>query len=52
ENGEGIEGRLDSISQVYAQRRTPVSHTYLFGPGIWVPKMPWEHSKSNVLSGG
>ncbi|EGI68984.1 hypothetical protein G5I_02289 [Acromyrmex echinatior] len=35
ENGEGVEGRLDSISQVYARRRT-VSRTYLFSPGIWV----------------
>ncbi|EGI68254.1 hypothetical protein G5I_03085 [Acromyrmex echinatior] len=36
ENGEGMEGRLDSISQVYARRRTPVSRTHFFSPGIWV----------------
>ena len=36
ENGEGVEGRLDSISQVYARRRTPVSRTHLFSLGIWV----------------
>ncbi|EGI66613.1 hypothetical protein G5I_04853 [Acromyrmex echinatior] len=36
ENGEGVEGRLDSISQVYARRRTPVSRTHLFSSGIWV----------------
>ncbi|EGI62110.1 hypothetical protein G5I_09575 [Acromyrmex echinatior] len=35
ENGEGMEGWLNSISQVYAQRQTPVSRTHLFGPGIW-----------------
>ncbi|KYN44208.1 hypothetical protein ALC56_01330 [Trachymyrmex septentrionalis] len=29
-----MEGRLDSISQVYAERRTPVSRTHLFGPGM------------------
>ncbi|EGI64140.1 hypothetical protein G5I_07447 [Acromyrmex echinatior] len=27
---------LDSISQVYARRRTLVSRTHLFSPGIWV----------------
>ena len=31
-----MEGRLDSISQVYARRRTPVSRTHLFSLGIWV----------------
>ncbi|KAG5343982.1 L259 protein, partial [Acromyrmex heyeri] len=36
ENGESMEGRLDSISQVYARRRTPVSRTYLLSPGMWV----------------
>ncbi|EGI62903.1 hypothetical protein G5I_08748 [Acromyrmex echinatior] len=35
ENGEGMEGRLDSISQ-YTHRRIPVSRTHLFGPGIWI----------------
>jgi len=27
-NGESMEVRLDSISQVYARRRTPVSRTF------------------------
>ena len=36
ENGESVEGRLDSISQVYARRRIPVSRTHLFNPRIWV----------------
>ncbi|EGI68650.1 hypothetical protein G5I_02653 [Acromyrmex echinatior] len=30
------EGRLDSISQTYARRRTSVSRTHLFSPGMWV----------------
>jgi len=38
ENGQDIKGRLDSISQVYAQRRTPVSRTHLFGIWVNVPK--------------
>ncbi|EGI67658.1 hypothetical protein G5I_03702 [Acromyrmex echinatior] len=38
---EGMGGWLNSISQVYAQRRTPVSRTHFFGPGIWgVQKVP------------
>ena len=36
ENGEGMEGRSDSISQVYARRRTSVSRTHLLSPGMWV----------------
>ena len=36
ENGESIEGRSDSISQVYAQVRTSVSRTHLLSPGMWV----------------
>ncbi|KAG5342009.1 PZRN4 protein, partial [Acromyrmex heyeri] len=36
ENGEGMEGRLDSISQAYARRRTSVSRTHLLSPGMWV----------------
>ncbi|EGI63835.1 hypothetical protein G5I_07750 [Acromyrmex echinatior] len=36
ENREGMEGRSDSISQVYARRRTSVSHTHLLSPGMWV----------------
>ncbi|EGI64381.1 hypothetical protein G5I_07186 [Acromyrmex echinatior] len=35
ENGESMEGRSDSISQVYARRQTPVSRTHLLSPGIW-----------------
>ena len=35
ENGESMEGRSDSISQVYARRRTPVSRTHLLSPGMW-----------------
>ena len=36
ENEEGMEGRLDSISQVYARRRTSVSRTHLLSPEMWV----------------
>ena len=36
ENGEGMEGRSDLISQVYARRRTSVSRTHLLSPGMWV----------------
>ncbi|EGI58251.1 hypothetical protein G5I_13685 [Acromyrmex echinatior] len=35
ENGEDMEGQLDSISQVYRRRQTPVS-MHLFSPGIWI----------------
>ena len=36
ENGEGMEGRSDSISQVYARRRTSVSRMHLLSLGMWV----------------
>ena len=36
ENGESMEGRSDSISQVYARRRTSVNRTHLLSPGMWV----------------
>ena len=35
-NGEDVEGRLDSISQIYTEKQTPVSRTHLFGPGMRV----------------
>ncbi|EGI66621.1 hypothetical protein G5I_04846 [Acromyrmex echinatior] len=36
ENGEGMEGRSDSISQVYARKRISVSRMHLLSPGMWI----------------
>ena len=35
-----MEGRLDSISEIYAQKRILVSRTHLFDPGIWINISP------------
>ena len=49
-NGEGMKGRLDSISQMYAQRSIAVSRTHLFNPRIWVnvPKERYDTCSDRV----
>jgi len=36
ETGEDMEGRLNSVSQIYAQRQIPENVFYGIMPGIWV----------------